>query len=84
MDTDSKPRVVNVICLSPQHRTDGVDGGQVAGLTEGRKQGSDTGYTVQQVSSLFLRRVRSRAEARETTCYPYATTYSDLGKLGVA
>ena len=34
-----KPRVVNASCCQPEHRTDGVDGGKVAGLAEGLTQG---------------------------------------------
>lgn len=39
MDTDLKSRVKNVSCCWPQYPNSGVDGGQVAGLTDGLLRG---------------------------------------------
>lgn len=41
MDTELKSRVRNVSCCWPQHVADGIDEGELAGLTEGLKQGNN-------------------------------------------
>ena len=57
----------------PQHLTDGADGEEAAGLTEGLKQGSNTCISQSAASLLFLRSMEPRVKAREASSCPSAT-----------